>query len=216
MKLSIDLLRDQPGTKSGLHRIEAVKRIEQKYEWITLLPETFPRRLDVRRDPWAVSGRPRVRDTTPMDEIRGRCGATYAFTRSTRTPTGPCAGDEAIARAVVEVFKGCISDVLVYKESNRRKGIGSAHYKYAGSANPPAGLAGPRCGQALYGVGAEGLLHRCRRASAAGSLARAHRILSALPGAVDNQRHLAKAVASFWPLAEWERGCPCAAKAHFP
>jgi hypothetical protein len=35
------------------------------------------------------------------------------------------AGDEAIARAVVEVFKGCISDVLVYKESDRRKGIGS-------------------------------------------------------------------------------------------
>ena len=33
------------------------------------------------------------------------------------------------SRAVVEVFKGCISDVLVYKESNRRKGIGSAHYE---------------------------------------------------------------------------------------
>jgi hypothetical protein len=64
-----------------------------------------------------------------MDEIRGRCGATYAFTRSTRTLTGPCAGDEAIARAVVEVFKGRISDVLVYRESNRLKGIGSAHYK---------------------------------------------------------------------------------------
>jgi len=30
---------------------------------------------------------------------------------------------------VVEVFKGCISDVLVYKESDRLKGIGSALYK---------------------------------------------------------------------------------------
>ena len=38
------------------------------------------------------------------------------------------AGDEAIARAVVQVFKGCIDDVLVYKDSNRRKGIGTALY----------------------------------------------------------------------------------------
>jgi hypothetical protein len=36
------------------------------------------------------------------------------------------AGDEAIVRAVVQVFKGCIDDVLVDKESNRRKGIASA------------------------------------------------------------------------------------------
>jgi len=28
-------------------------------------------------------------------------------------------GDEAIARAAVRVFRGCIDDVLVYKESNR-------------------------------------------------------------------------------------------------
>src|SRR5262249_5181562 len=33
-----------------------------------------------------------------------------------------------VARAVVQVFKGCISDVLVYKEANRRKGIASALY----------------------------------------------------------------------------------------
>jgi|SRR5215469_1617859 len=31
------------------------------------------------------------------------------------------AGDEAMARAVVRVFRGCISDVVVYKESNGGK-----------------------------------------------------------------------------------------------
>ena len=31
------------------------------------------------------------------------------------------AGDEAIARAVVHIFKGCIDQVLVYREANRRK-----------------------------------------------------------------------------------------------
>src|SRR5215467_150319 len=75
---------------------------------------------------------------TPMDEIRDRTGTTYAVTRSTLHADGTViyyahAGDEAIARAVVEVFKGCISDVLVYKESNRRKGIGSALYKLIGA-----------------------------------------------------------------------------------
>jgi hypothetical protein len=68
-----------------------------------------------------------------MDEIRDRFGATYAVTRSTLHADGTViyyahAGDAAIARAVVEVFKGCISDVLVYKKSYRRKGIASALY----------------------------------------------------------------------------------------
>ena len=31
--------------------------------------------------------------------------------------------------AVVHVFKGCIDDVLVYKDSNRRRGIASALYR---------------------------------------------------------------------------------------
>jgi hypothetical protein len=39
------------------------------------------------------------------------------------------AGDEAIARAVAHVFKGCIDDVLVYRETDRRRGIASALYK---------------------------------------------------------------------------------------
>ena len=30
---------------------------------------------------------------------------------------------------MVRVFRGCIDDVLVYKESNRRRGIASAFYK---------------------------------------------------------------------------------------
>jgi len=37
--------------------------------------------------------------------------------------------DETVARAAVEVFRCCISDVLVYKDSNRRKGIATALYK---------------------------------------------------------------------------------------
>ena len=38
-------------------------------------------------------------------------------------------GDEAIARTAVRVFRGCIDDVLVYKESNRRRDITSALYR---------------------------------------------------------------------------------------
>jgi hypothetical protein len=58
-----------------------------------------------------------------MDEIRDRFGTTYAVTRSTLHADGTVicyahAGEEAIARAVVEVFKGCISDVLVCKEAD--------------------------------------------------------------------------------------------------
>jgi hypothetical protein len=69
-----------------------------------------------------------------MDTVADRFGSTYTVTRSPLQADGTViyyahAGDEAIARAVVEVFKGCISDVLVYKDSNRRKGIGSALYK---------------------------------------------------------------------------------------
>lgn len=69
----------------------------------------------------------------PMDEIRDRFGTAYRVTCSTLQADGTViyyvhAGDEAIARAVVQVFKGCIDDVLVYKDSNRRKGIGTALY----------------------------------------------------------------------------------------
>lgn len=69
-----------------------------------------------------------------MDTITDRVGAVYTVTRSPLQTDGTViyyahAGDEAIARAVVRVFRGCIDDVLVYKESNRRRGIASALYK---------------------------------------------------------------------------------------
>ena len=69
-----------------------------------------------------------------MDTITDRVGTTYPVTRSTLQTDGTViyyahAGDEAIARAVVRVFKGCIDDVLIYKESNRRRGIATALYK---------------------------------------------------------------------------------------
>src|SRR5215472_11649997 len=68
-----------------------------------------------------------------MDTITDRVGAVYTITCSPLQADGTViyyahAGDEAIARAVVQVFKGCIDDVLVYKDSNRRKGIGTALY----------------------------------------------------------------------------------------
>jgi hypothetical protein len=70
----------------------------------------------------------------PMDSIHDRVGTVYAVTRSPLRGDATViyyahAGDEIIARAVVQVFKGCISDVLVYNESNRRKGIASALYR---------------------------------------------------------------------------------------
>jgi hypothetical protein len=69
-----------------------------------------------------------------MDSITDRFGVTYTVTCSPLQADGTViyyahAGDEAVARAVVEVFKGCISDVLVYQEANRRKGIASALYR---------------------------------------------------------------------------------------
>src|SRR5215471_17173164 len=69
-----------------------------------------------------------------MDTITDRVGAVYTVTRSPLQADGTViyyahAGDEAIARAVVRVFRGCIDDVLVYKDSNRRRGIASALYK---------------------------------------------------------------------------------------
>jgi len=68
-----------------------------------------------------------------MDSIRDLLGNEYAVTRSPLQSDGAViyyarAGDEYVARALVQVFKGCISDVLVYKDSKRRMGIGSALY----------------------------------------------------------------------------------------
>src|SRR5262245_13759110 len=67
-----------------------------------------------------------------MDSVQDRFGCVY---RVTRTPMGDGAvvyhvfsGSELVARAVLRFFKRCIDDVLVYKVSNRRRGIASALY----------------------------------------------------------------------------------------
>jgi hypothetical protein len=73
-------------------------------------------------------------------------------------------GDEAIARAVVEVFKGCISDVLVYKESDRRKGIGSALYKRSrptSAGHYSRAGSGRRLGESSGQAGADGNCAAC-------------------------------------------------------
>jgi hypothetical protein len=69
-----------------------------------------------------------------MDAITDRFGVAFKVSRSPLQADGTViyyahAGDEAAARAVVEVFKGCISDVLVYRETDRRRGIASALYR---------------------------------------------------------------------------------------
>src|SRR5262245_15643 len=67
-------------------------------------------------------------------------------------------GSQLVARAVLRFFKSCIDDVLVYKESDRRRGIASALYKLieADLASPcvRAGL-GPRRGGRFGRAGAE-------------------------------------------------------------
>ena len=38
-------------------------------------------------------------------------------------------GNAVVARAVLQVAKGCISELLVYHQANRRRGIASALYR---------------------------------------------------------------------------------------
>jgi len=69
-----------------------------------------------------------------MDTITDRVGVTYTVTRSPLQADGTVIyhvfnGTDLVARAVLRFFKSCIDDVLVYKESNRRRGIASALYK---------------------------------------------------------------------------------------
>ena len=67
-----------------------------------------------------------------MDSFTDRLGITYTVTR---TPLGAnaliyyaFAGDVSVARAVLRVDKGCISDVLVHRKADRRRGIATALY----------------------------------------------------------------------------------------
>ena len=73
-----------------------------------------------RSRPWTPSPTESARSTLSRVRPRQTDGTVIYYAH---------AGDEAIARAVVRVFRGCIDDVLVYKESNRRRGIASAFYK---------------------------------------------------------------------------------------
>ena len=68
----------------------------------------------------------------PMATIADRFGATYTVTSA---PLGAGAtvyyvhaGELLVARAVPQVYKSCISDVLVYRQADRRRGICSALY----------------------------------------------------------------------------------------
>jgi hypothetical protein len=67
-----------------------------------------------------------------MATIADRFGATYTVTSA---PLGAGAtvyyvhaGELLVARAVLQVYKSCISDVLVYRQADRRRGICSALY----------------------------------------------------------------------------------------
>jgi hypothetical protein len=67
-----------------------------------------------------------------VDCIRDKFGIAYEVTRTRLGANAVAyyahAGDILVARAVLQVFKGCISDVLVYRQSDRRRGIASALY----------------------------------------------------------------------------------------
>ena len=65
-----------------------------------------------------------------MDSITDRFGVTYTVTR---VPLGAnavayyaFAGGLPVARAVLRVDKGYVSDVLVYRKTDRRHGIATA------------------------------------------------------------------------------------------
>jgi hypothetical protein len=67
-----------------------------------------------------------------MLNITDKFGRIYTVTS---TPLGAGAllyyvhaGEVLVARAVLRFFKGCIDDVLVYREADRRRGIASALY----------------------------------------------------------------------------------------
>jgi hypothetical protein len=66
-------------------------------------------------------------------QIADRFGTTYTVKR---WPLGDgsmvyyvLAGDDVIARAVLKVVKGCVTEVLVYHQANRRRGIATALYR---------------------------------------------------------------------------------------
>ena len=92
-------------------------------------------------------------------QIVDRFGTTYTVKR---WPHGDgtlpyyvlsLAGDALVARAVLQIGKGCISDVLVYHQANRLRGIASALYRLVeadiGRPLVPSGIRS-RAGEALW------------------------------------------------------------------
>ena len=68
----------------------------------------------------------------PVDTITDRFGVSYTVTRTSLGPNATAyyahAGDATVARAVLRLDKGWISDVLVYRKEDRRRGIATALY----------------------------------------------------------------------------------------
>ena len=68
-------------------------------------------------------------------QIVDRFGTTYAVKRWPHTDgtmlyyVTSLDGNAVIARAVLQVLRSCVTDVLVYQETNRRRGIASALYR---------------------------------------------------------------------------------------
>jgi hypothetical protein len=64
--------------------------------------------------------------------IHDRFGITYTVTRTSLGPNATVyyahAGSTTVARAVLRLDKGWISDVLVYRREDRRRGIATALY----------------------------------------------------------------------------------------
>src|SRR5215813_4151767 len=123
--------------------MEDTERVEQSTDLITSPLETTPPvcLIPSRRDhylgrwggPLSLAVPIGFVITAPMDSIRDRFGTEYTVTRSPLQADGTViyyahAGDEFIARAVVQVFKGCISDVFVYMYFFRRRGTGTSPF----------------------------------------------------------------------------------------
>jgi hypothetical protein len=68
-------------------------------------------------------------------QIVDRFGTTYAVKRwalgngATVYYVLSLAGDAVVARAVLQVVRCCVSEILVYHRANRRRGIASALYR---------------------------------------------------------------------------------------
>ena len=106
-------------------------------------------------------------------QIVDRFGTTYTVKR---WPHGDgtmlyyvlsLAGNALVARAVLQIGKGCISEVLVYHHANRRRGIASALYRLIeaeiGRPLVPSRIRS-RAGRAFWAARRQGQLKSARAA----------------------------------------------------